>query len=771
MKPNDWKGEWLQASCINRTLDLRLNRFGANPVIHYRKKFTIDQLVIRAVLHISALGIFEPYINGKRIGDDYLAPGWTDYKKHVYYYSYDITGNVKKGDNAIGCMLADGWYAGYFGWNKQRAHYGNNPFITAQLILDFADGKREIIATDRTWKVSGGPLIEADIMYGEVYDARKEMPDWSKPGYNDDKWERLWRVQQPAVKLSAMPASPVKIIHKYKPRKITEPEKGVYVVDFGQNISGFVSITVREKSGRKITIKHGEMLNSDGTVYRENLRGDYAVDIYYCKGDKKETYQPRFTFHGFQYIEVTGLSRKPSATDLTAHFISSDTPVVGKFKCSNKMANKLFSNIYHTQRMNFVDIPTDCPQRDERLGWTGDAQAYIKTAAMITDIKKFFEKWLAELALAQHPDGDYPAVAPALLDPGSGPAWAEAGIICPWVLYEIYGDKKILETLYDSMCRFINFKIKETGRKLLPPPEYHCYGDWLNHDAETPTDIIYMAYFAYSADLMARIAQIIGKKSDAKKYAVLFEKIKTAFNKAYVDKDYKITGDTQTCYVLAIAYNLLDGEAEKKAGEYLVQRIKERNYHLSTGFVGTKDLMNVLTKIGRTDIAYKLLLNNTYPSWVFSIKHGATSIWERWNGWTPEEGFGDTGMNSFAHYAYGAVYLWIVNNIGGIRDAAPAFKKIIIKPVPGGKITKAECEYKSVNGMISTKWKKTGNKFLLDVVIPINTYAQIYIPTGKINDIREQGKLISRKKTVRLIKIEDGYSIFEVGSGIYRFSC
>jgi len=659
-------------------IDKKQKRCGGNPPVLYRKSFSIKKHVKRAVLYVSALGIYEPYFNGKRIGNDFLSPGWTDYKKHVYYYGYDVTSLIKNGKNAIGCILADGWFAGFYGWNDQKAHYGNNPMLNAQLVIEFSDGKKQIVATDRTWKVNVGPFIEADL------------------------------TQQPGIKLEANPAPPVKIIHKYKPVKITEQKKGVYVVDFGQNISGFVSISLKEKTGKKITLKHAEMLNPDGSIYRKNLRGDYAVDIYYCKGEKNETYQPSFTFHGFQFLEITGLSKKPQAKDLAACFISSDTPVVGKFSCSNKMINKLFSNIYHTQRMNFVDVPTDCPQRDERLGWTGDAQVYIKTAAMITDVEKFFERWLVELKIAQHTDGDFPAVAPAILDPGSGPAWAEAGIICPWVLYEMYEDKKVLEVQYDSMTKFINFMIKQSGKKLLPPKKYHCYGDWLSHNAETPHDIIYTAYFAYSADLMSRIASILGKKSDAKKYAALFENIKTAFNKAYLNKKtFRIKGDTQTCYILAIVYNLVDGQAREKAAEYLIEKIAERNYHLSTGFVGTKDIVTAF-----------------------------------------------------------AVYLWIAENIGGIRAAAPAFKKIIIKPVPGGNINSAKCEYKSVHGKISTNWKKSKNKFALEVEIPVNTTAEIHFPASSKKRLTENGKSIPKNMVQ---KNKNGYWVIEVGSGKYKF--
>ena len=435
------------------------------------------------------------------------------------------------------------------------------------------------------------------------------------------------------------------------------------------------------------------------------------------------------------------------------------------------MINKLYSNIYHTQLINFIDVPTDCPQRDERLGWTGDAQAYIKTASTITDVQKFFEKWLVDLEIGQLKNGNYPAVAPELMvGMGSGPAWAEAGIICPWVLYEVYGDTEVLKKQYNSMTRFINYLTKLSGKKLLPPKEYHCYGDWLSHNANTPKDIVYMAYFAYSADLMSKVAKVLGKKSDEKKYEKLFENIKIAFNKKYVGKNYKINGDTQTCYILAITYNLLNNEGKNQAAEYLVEKIKERNYHLSTGFVGTKDIMNVLADIGRNDIAYKLLLNTTYPSWGFSIKNGATTIWERWNAWTPEEGFNKNSMNSYAHYTYGAVYLWMVENIGGIKSSTPAFKNIIIKPVPGGNINKAKCEYKSINGKISTNWSETKKNFNLNVEIPCNTTAKIYIPAEKASLVKENGKQASRVTGIKFTGMENGYAVYNVGSGKFSFT-
>ncbi|MCX7888000.1 MAG: DUF1080 domain-containing protein, partial [Verrucomicrobiae bacterium] len=415
---------------------------------------------------------------------------------------------------------------------------------------------------------------------------------------------------------------------------------------------------------------------------------------------------------------------------------SSDTPVVGTFHCNDPMINQLHNNIYWTQRANFIDIPTDCPQRDERLGWTGDAQIYIRTATLNCDVQAFFHKWLIDLADAQRADGQFPMVAPLKVagDDG-GPAWADAGVICPWTIYEVYEDKRVLERHYDGMTRFIAFCKNRCKPDLTPPDKFHCFGDWLSINADTPKDVIYMAYFAYSTKLVARTAEAIGKKDDAAKYHQLFNDIKAAFNKACVAPDGRIKGNTQCAYAMAIAFDLLDPDKTRLAAKYLIEDIEARGGHLSTGFIGTKELMLALAKIGRNDIAYKLLHNDTFPSWGFSIKHGATTIWERWDGWTPDKGFQDPGMNSFAHYSFGAVYQWIVENIGGIRPEAPGYKRILIAPQPGGKITAAKTTYHSIRGLIETDWRIADGKFILDVTIPPNTTATVIMPTQGIHDI------------------------------------
>jgi alpha-L-rhamnosidase len=429
------------------------------------------------------------------------------------------------------------------------------------------------------------------------------------------------------------------------------------------------------------------------------------------------------------------------------------------------MLNQLYNNIVWTQRANFIDIPTDCPQRDERLGWTGDAQVYIQSACLNADVQAFFHKWMVDLTDAQRADGQFPMVAPLKVagDDG-GPAWADAGVICPWTIYNVYGDRYILEQHLPAMVKFIEFCRARLTADLLPPARFHCFGDWLNIEADTPHDVIFLSYFARSTSLVSQAADVLGKHTETELYRSLFEKIKTAFVSAYVDSEGHIKGNTQTAYVLALASGLLDGEVAQRAAHHLVADIESRGWHLSTGFVGTKDLMLVLSAIGRNDIAYRLIRNETFPSWGFTIRHGATSIWERWDGWTPEKGFQDPVMNSFGHYAFGAVYQWMVENIGGIRSDGPGFRNLVIAPQPGGTLTWARVGYRSAAGLIATAWKITDGRMTLNITIPPNTTATIHLP-GANGDVMESAVPATRQTGLTMLK----EGTFEAVSGTYEF--
>jgi alpha-L-rhamnosidase len=751
---------------------LKLAKLILPPPSYLRATFKVDQPVKRATLYATALGIFDFHVNGRRVTDDYFNPGWTDYSKRAYARAFDLTDQVRPGENAVGAILADGWYSGYVGFGKLRDHYGKKPRFRALLHLELADGSTKNVVTNSKWRAATGPIHEADFLMGEVYDARQARAwrGWDTSGFDDSRWTPVDVGAELNPVVQWHPAPPVRPFAELKPRTIAEPKPGVYVFDMGQNFAGVVRLSLSREPGQVITLRYAERLNPDGTIYTTNLREARVTDTYICAGESEETWSPRFTFHGFQYVEVTGLKSPPTAATITGLALSSDTAVAGQFASSDPMLNQLHSNIYWTQRANFIDIPTDCPQRDERLGWTGDAQVYIGTAALTCDVQAFFTKWLVDLTDGQRDDGQFPMVAPVkVAGNDGGPAWADAGVICPWTIYQVYGDRRLLERQFPSMVRFVSFCRDRSTPDLLPPNQFHCFGDWLSIGADTPKDVIYTAYFAHSTDLLARSAEVLGKTVYANKYRELFHRIKAAFNRAYVAADGRIKGDTQACYVMAIAFELVDGERARQAARYLVEDIEKRGNHLSTGFIGTKSLMHALSQIGRQDVAFRLLHNDSFPSWGFSIRHGATSIWERWDGWTPDKGFQDPGMNSFAHYSFGAVYQWMVENIGGIKSDGPAYKHITIAPQLDPNLTWARTTYKSIRGEIVTSWARNDGFLTLEVTIPTNTTATINLAAASSEKITESGRALTKAEGVRIVRVTDGKPVIEVGSGTYRF--
>jgi alpha-L-rhamnosidase len=761
------------------------------PAQFLRKEFVVDRSITRATVYASALGNYELFINGRQVGDAFFTPGWTDYNVRVCYNTFDVTDHVNKGFNAIGGVLADGWYSGHIGWMHIRDHYGPNPRFAAQLHLEYADGSSQMIATDGTWKAATGPILEGDFLMGETYDARLEIPGWSTANFDDDRWQPVDTAESIKAKIEPYPSVLVRQFQEIKPVSIAKPQEDAHVFNMGTNFAGFVRLKVHDaQPGQKIVLRFAERLNPDGTIYTTNLRGARVTDTYICKGAGKEVWQPHFTFHGFQYVELTGYPGTPGLDTITGVELTSDTPVAGSFKCSDETANTLYHNICQTQRANFIDIPTDCPQRDERLGWMGDAQIYVRTATYNADVAAFFTKWLVDVEDAQLPNGGFSDVSPRRVAMGGGTAaWGDAGVICPWTIYQVYGDTRVLAEHYDAMQKWIDY-CKGTTRGLLRPAE--GYGDWLSIQADTPKDVLATAYFARSTKLVAEIAQVLGKKQDAEKYQQLFEDIRKAFNDAYVSPDGRIKGETQTVYVLALAFDLLPEENRGRAMQYLVDNIRDRNWRLSTGFVGTKDLMGTLTRFGRTDVAYQLFHSEAFPSWGFSITHGATSIWERWDGWTPEKGFQDPGMNSFAHYSFGAVGEWMFKTIGGIDTAAPAYERIIIRPQLGGHMTWAKTTYDSIQGRIATAWRilptrpevlgrslqappasglqPPTSELRLYVAIPANTIATVYVPAKDAANVMEGKKLASQAQGVRFTGMQDGNAVFEVGGGTYRFT-
>ena len=773
LKTRDWQAKWIGYDEELQSPDNKEksdpNALVLPPPPYLRREFLVGRPVKRAVVYACALGLYELHINGKRVGEDYFTPGWTDYPTRVYYQTYEVTDLIKKGSNAIGAILADGWYAGYLGFGKKRDHYGNKPRLFVQLEIEYENGHIQKVVTDGTWKAGYGPLLESDFLMGEIYDGREEMPGWDTSSFDDSSWATVAVTDKSEEigMVQSYPGETVQKILEIKPEKLTEPEEGVYVFDMGQNFAGWVRLKVNGKAGTKVVLRFAEILNPDGTIYTENLRAARCTDTYILKGTGKEFWEPQFTFHGFRYVEVTGYPGKPGIDAITGVVVHSAIPLAGSFECSSPMVNQLYSNIVWSQRGNFIEIPTDCPQRDERLGWTGDAQIFIRTATYNMDVSAFFTKWLVDLEDAQSDEGGFPDVAPRKVAMGDGTAaWGDAGVICPWTIYEVYGDKQVIERHYESMKKWISY-LKKNSKDLLRPAK--GYGDWVSIASNTPKDVIATAYFAYSTRLHSKAAAALGKDDDAEKYEELFEQIKSAFNNAYVSEDGRIKGETQTCYLLGLYFDLLPEDKREPATQHLIEAIRKKDWHLSTGFVGLSYLVPTLADTGHLDIAYRLLNNDTFPSWGYSIKNGATTIWERWDGWTEEKGFQTPGMNSFNHYAFGSIGRWLFGTVAGIDTDGPGYKRIIIQPRPGGGLDYAKASYNSINGKIVSDWKIKGDTFALNVTIPANTTATVYVPAGDIESVTEGGKPAAKAEAVSLLRVEDDSAVFAVGSGNYRF--
>lgn len=735
------------------------------PSPYLRRKFSISKEIKNAKLFATALGLYEMRINGKKVGSYEMTPGWTDYKKSLQYQGYNVTGLLNQGENALGAVLGDGWYCGNIAI-VGRKQYGDYPLgLMAHLIIEYTDGTSESIVTDGNWKGTTGPIVYNDNQTGEYYDARKELTGFDTPDFDDSEWVNAINVKSKLdFKLKAAIGPQVQTQLTLKAVKLAVDKDGKYIYDMGQNMVGRISFKLKEKRGQKIIFRFGEMLNKDGTLYTENLRSALQNDVYIAKGDGIEYFEPKFTFHGFRYVEVTGLENSPSLEDITGVVFYSACEPSGVIETSDKMVNKLFSNQLWGQRGNFISVPTDCPQRDERMGWTGDAQVFARTACYNMSCAGFYEKYIQDCLEAQKENGAITDVVPCVqwengsdLVGNGNAGWGDVIFVLPWTVYNMYGDIKILEDSYPAMCRYLKY-LEETTNGYLRPD--FGYGDWLSIGDDTPKDVMSTAFFAYAAKLTALTASVLYKEQESEKYNCLFDKIKKAFNDAYIDKDGIIKGDTQCCYVLALKMELVSEREKELAVKHLIRTIERKDWHLSTGFIGVSYLLPVLSENGYNDIAYRLLLNDTYPSWGYSIKNGATTIWERWNSYTEENGFGDVGMNSFNHYSLGSVGEWMYRYMGGINPLEPGFKKIKIKPFVNKRLNHAYAEYQSAYGIIKSRWSTEKDGILYDITVPANTTALICLNGEDI---------ICIKGEAAVKEIKDGYKIYETGSGNYKF--
>lgn len=728
---------------VNADRDVKNGPGTASPML--RKAFRLAKPIRKARLHASALGTLELFVNGAPASGDVMAPGWTDTHKRIELVTYDVTSLLQNGDNVLAAQLGDGWYAGYLAWGGSRCFGGDHIGLLAQLEIEFEDGTRQTIASDKSWKLTlEGPVRFSDHYNGENYDARREIPGWNAPGFDDSKWTKPKVLPSPAALLVARPNAGIVRADVLVAKKRTSPAKGVYIFDLGQNMVGHQRLVLRGRRGGSVLIRFAEMLNPNGTMYTANYRAARSTDRYTFRSSKPETYEPHFTFHGFRYIEVSGdLAAAPECGDVRGIVLHTDMERTGSFQCSDELANRLYSNLNWGQIGNYLDVPTDCPQRDERLGWTGDAEIFARTAAFNRDVAAFFTKWCNDLDDAQTPEGRYPDVAPDVIGNGGNCAWGDAGVICPWTMYEMYGDLDILRKHFGNMAKWVDWWTSQTVKSGVITWNRWHYGDWLSVDcamdeaghvrceaAPTPSDLIATAYYARSADIVAKAAKLLGKKAEAHKYAALRKKIEKNFCAEYVSPNGRIAGDAQTGYLLALGFDLVRNPKQvNMMVRRLVRLIEMRGNTLSTGFVGTPLLCPVLTRYGRTDVAYRLFHQTVYPSWNYPILEGdATTMWERWNSYTKSRGFGDVGMNSFNHYAYGAIGEWMYQTAAGIAPAAPGFSKIRFAPVPGGKLDWAKGSLLTRHGKTAIEWKKTKDGLSVHLVVPPNTTAVLALP-------------------------------------------
>jgi alpha-L-rhamnosidase len=770
LEKRDWTAQWIGAPIVG-------GPYSIPPAPYLRKEFSLNKPVSSARLYVTALGIHDLEINGQRVADYVFPPGRTEYRKRVPYHTFDVTALLTGGANACGAILGDGWYCGHL-HSDPRQTYGDRPRLLAQLEIAFADGSTQTVITDSSWKAGDGPIRSSDMLMGEDYDARMEIPNWSKPGFDDKAWRPAVPFLDPGIAIVAHRAPPVKRIQEIKPDKppTISANKRRTLFDLGQNMVGRIRLRVKAAPGKVIDIRCTEMLDGNGKPYTLALRSARATDHYTTRGGGEEIYEPRFTFHGFRYVELRDYPGTASIDDVTGIVLHSETTPTGTFECSDPMINQLQSNIVWSQKGNFIDIPTDCPQRDERLGWTGDAQMFVRTAAFNMDVANFFTKWIQDVADSQYEDGHIPSVVPHVtsIHHEGGPAWADACIICPWTIYLCYGDVRILDQSWPMMTRFMDW-LKATCPGYIRADEsnkWRGYGDWLSINAPTPNDLIGTAYYAYCASLMSRMANVQGKTSDVEMYGKLFQEIRAAFQDRFVNPDGSLKVQTQTAYVLALHFDLLPEDRRPKAVDALVKDIESRDMHLSTGFVGTPYLNHVLTRFGRSDVAYALLNQKSYPSWLYPITQGATTTWERWDAWTHDKGFSDTGMNSFNHYAFGAVGEWMYSTVAGIDldPARPGYKHAIIRPIPGGNLSYTRATLETLYGRIESAWRVEGSMLKLNVTIPPNTTATLRLPTNDPASVTEGGRAAQKNEGVASVRVEDGTSILELNAGRYEFA-
>ncbi|SEC55834.1 alpha-L-rhamnosidase [Paramicrobacterium humi] len=707
-----------------------------NAAPYFRREFTVGEGLVRATLSVTALGIVEPYLNGRRVGSEMLTPGWTSYRHRLIVTTIDVTDDVRPGQNAVGAIVGDGWAIGRLGWERQRHLYADQPALFVELELDYSD-HTIVIGTDDSFRVSTG-AVQANSLYdGETYDARLEPEGWNEPGFDDSAWSHAQVVDWDLTTLERRTAPPIRRIEELAPAAITTSPSGKIIVDFGQNISGWLNITVSGEAGREITIRHAEILTPAGELEPETNRTAEATDRYTLRGDAIETWEPRFTFHGFRFAQIDGWPGKLAPDAVRAVVVHTDMVRTGWFETSNPLVTKLHSNVVWSMRDNFVGVPTDCPQRDERLGWTGDLNAFAPTAAFLYDVREMLGSWLQDLAAEQTEKGFVPWVVPDALSQPSSPTalWSDVAVSLPWLLYQEYGDLEILRDCYASMTAFIRQVAALLDESGLWSSGFQ-FGDWLDPDApasnpaaaKTDRHLVASAFLCKTTREMSATAELLGHKQDARAFLDLANRVRAAFRREYVTESGRLVSESATAYALAITFEILDADQLQKAGDQLAQIVAQRGYRISTGFAGTPLVTDALSRTGHIDTAYRLLLEEECPSFLYPVTMGATTIWERWDSVLPDGTVNATGMTSLNHYALGAVADWLHRVVGGLERIEPGYKRVRIAPQPGGDLTWVRTVHDTIRGRFEVSWKIEGGEVVVDVTIPHDVEADIVLP-------------------------------------------
>jgi len=754
------------------TANVKCEPWPAQPAMLVRREFNLFKPLARARLYATALGAYEARINGQRVGDAHLAPEITVASDHVLYQCYDAMPLLRSGANAIGALVGDGWYAGAFAWRNERYALGDGPrrFI-AQLALDYADGSREVIATGPQWRMSESAVRASEIYNGESYDARAEIPGWDQAGFDDRRWPATEVGKTPAVRLIAQIGPPVRATRTLTVQKITPVRPGVFVCDFGQNFAGWCRLRISGPTGTTVRLRHAEVLDAFGAIDTANLRGAQATDHYTLRGDPAgETYEPHFTYHGFRYVEISGFPGRPSADSVEGVVAHTDAPVTATLEVQNELVQGIWEHAFWSQRSNFFGVPTDCPQRDERMGWMGDIQVFLDAAAFNMDVDAFIRRFMLEVRAGQTRDGAFPCVTP---QPRSFPelvtaGWSDAGVILPWTLYRRYGETRVIEENWRAMQSWLAYSAAANPDFIYRKRRGIDLGDWLSVDARkpeeetTPRMLVATAYWAYCASLMAEMAHAIGRSEDAARYTQMRASIGRAFAATFVRPDGTIGNGSQTSHVLALRFGLVPAALRQAAADQLAADIKRRDLRLSTGFLGTPYLLDVLADTGHADVAIALLLQTGYPSWGYMVTKGATTMWERWNG-----DVGDVAMNSYNHYAFGAVVGFMYRRLAGINPVAPGFARIGVEPIFDPRIGRVRASYDSCLGRISTDLSGDArglSRLLLE--IPPNVVAQVHLPR-RPGAWRESRQALQGRTDVKLLARGASGPVLELGSGRY----